>query len=132
VTMIFSANSPVFAEKNPALVKFVLDKHAKGLPGTYQIYMTLLRGNLSRMSGVSAEMRFDMGDTIIRSEVAHPPFGLMMTFDSPPPKEFGCITYFADFGLDDRQDTIVLMTTGEIYSPYPDDNRAGTMFKRGR
>jgi len=35
-------------------------------------------------------------------------------------------------GGDERQDTTVLMNTGEIYSPYPDDNRAGATFKRGR
>lgn len=131
VAMIFSANSPAFAEKNPALVNFVIEKHAKGLPSEYQVYMTLLRGNLSRMSGVSGEMQFDKGDMIIKSEIAHPPFGLVMTFDSPPPRNFGRITHFAELGYDERQDTTVLMNTGEIYSPYPDDNRAGSTFKRG-
>lgn len=132
VTMIFSANSPSFAEKNPALVNFVLDRDAKGLPTEYQIYVTLLRGNLSRLSGVSGEMNFEKGGMIIKSEIAHPPFGLVMTFDSPPPREFGRVTRFADFDLDDRQDTTLLLNTGEIYSPYPDDNRAGSTLKRGR
>lgn len=128
VTMIFSANSPKFAEKNPALVVFVLDKHAKGLPDKYQIYITLLRGSFCRMSGVSGEVRIDRGDTIVKSEIAHPPFGIVMTFDSPAPREFGRITHYADLDYDERQDATLLMNTGEIYSPYPDDNRGASSF----
>jgi hypothetical protein len=64
------------------------------------------------------------------SEVAHPPFGILMTFDSPPTKDFGRISYFADFDYDEVRDVTLLMSTGEIYSPYPDDNRGRSSFRR--
>lgn len=73
-------------------------------------------------------MRFDKGDHVVLSEVAHPPFGIVMTFDSPPLHDYGRITHFAGYGYDDQRDVTVLMNTGEIYSPYPGDNRGLTSF----
>jgi hypothetical protein len=128
VTMIFSANSPQFGRKNPELVRFVSNKQARGLPPQYDVYMSLLRGSHSRMSGVGGILRFDKGDHIVLSEVAHPPFGVVMTFASPATRDYGRISYFADFDYDENRDVTVLMTTGEIYSPYPDDNRARSNF----
>jgi hypothetical protein len=128
--MIFSANSPEFAAKNQDLVRFVLNKRARWLPPKYDVYMTLLRGKHSRMSGVSGMMRFEKGDHVVLSEVAHPPFGIVMTFESPPLRDFGRITHFAGYAYDDERDVTVLMNTGEIYSPYPDDNRGPASFGR--
>lgn len=130
ITMIFSANSPEFAAKNPELVKFVLNREARGLPPKYDVFMSLLRGTHSRMSGVSGELRLDRGDHVILSEVAHPPFGIVMTFDSKLEDDFGRISYFANFGLDERRDVNVLMHTGEIFSMYPNDHRAEAVFRQ--
>lgn len=135
VTMIFSANSPEFTEKNPELADFVRQKQAQGLPSKYQLYMSLLRGNHARYVGVGGIMRIDKGDYVVLSEVAHPPFGFVMTFDSPPPDQHvrdGRITQFVDLGYDDVCDLEMLLPTGEIYSPYASDNRAQSQFKRGR
>jgi hypothetical protein len=129
ITMIFSANSPEFAEKNPDLVRFVLNNRALGLAPVYDVYLTLLHGAHSRMSGVSGIARFDKGDAVIMSEVAHPPFGILMTFDSPGAKDFGRITHFSQFEYDEVRDVTVLASTGEIYSPYPDDNRGRSRFR---
>lgn len=112
------------------MVTFVRDKHAHGLPAAYQLYLSVLRGNHARYSGVSGEIRLETGDFVIQSEIAYPPFGVTMTFDSPPPRQFGRITQFADHAYDDRCDVDLLLPTGEIYSPYAGDNRPRSMFTR--
>ncbi len=38
----------------------------------------------------------------------------------------------AEFDYDENRDVTVLMSTGEIYSPYPDDNRGRSSFLTAR
>jgi hypothetical protein len=129
VTMIFSANGPGFAEKNEELVRFVLNREARHLPALYDVYLTLVRGQHARKVGVGGMLRFDSQDHVLLSEVAHPPFRIVLTIDSPPLKDHGRISHFGACGIDDEADVTLLLSTGEIYSPYPSDFRGGASFR---
>ena len=58
------------------------------------------------------------------SEVAFPPFGILMAFDSPPPETaFGRINDLRQFGLDDVVDVRLGFLIGEGHTPFPGDYR---------
>jgi hypothetical protein len=123
VTMLFSVNGPEFAGRHPALVKFVLDRGAKGLPPEYNIYMTVVGWGRARSSGLSAGLQLDQGRTSVVTEVAYPPFALLMTLGPDWLDDVGRITHFADCGYDEQRDVRVRLAAGEIVTPYPQDYR---------
>jgi len=58
------------------------------------------------------------------SEVAFPPFGIIMAFDSPPPETaFGRINPLRQFGPDDVADVRLELLIGEGHTPFPGDYR---------
>jgi hypothetical protein len=109
------------AGRHPALVKFVLDRWAKGLPPEYNIYMTVVGGG-ARSSGLSAGLQLDQGRTSVVTEVAYP-FALLMTLGPDWRDDLGRITHFADCGYDEQRDVRVRLVAGEIVTPYPQDYR---------
>jgi len=133
ITMMFSANSSrsapgasrsEFADRNPALVTFVRDQYAQALPSHYELYLTLVDGQHSRSVGVAGKLSLSTGRTEILTEVAFPPFGLVLSLDGPLEESAGRITDFARFGYDEEADVTVRAKRGQIYSPYPGDYRS--------
>ncbi len=122
ITMLFSVNGPKFRGLHPELVQFVLDRHRKGLPPRYEVYMTLVRSGYSRVSGVSGIASVGGGLRVV-SEIVHVPFALLVTFDTPASSDVGRITRFGAYGVDERADVSVNLTAGEAHTPYPADYR---------
>ena len=96
VTMFFSVNAPTFQEANPELVRFVMNPRLRGLSPRYRIFTYFTATSDLRFLGLSVA-----GDHIrmtmrVMSEIAFPPFGYLMTFDSAPPdSRLAEITHFA-------------------------------------
>lgn len=127
VTMFFSANSPEFAPRHPELVRFVLDRNQTVLPPQYDVYLTLVRGNHARSVGLAVR-HSDRSGMEILTEVAHPPFALVLTIDSLRHDDVGRISHFGESGYDTLRDVRIRVSTGEIYSPYPGDYRPKDAF----
>lgn len=83
--MFFSACGPGLQEKNPDLVRFVLNREERRLPSQIRFFAYLHHPTDStciRQSGLTGMMR---GSTQhLFSEIAFPPFGLIMSVNSPP------------------------------------------------
>jgi hypothetical protein len=55
--------------------------------------------------------------------VAYPPFGLMLTIDTPLGEDFGRISHFGQFDYNERAEVRVVALVGEVHTPYPGDYR---------
>jgi hypothetical protein len=86
VTMFFSACGPGLQEHNRHLVQFVLDRERRSLHPKFQFYAYLHHPESSamRQSGLTAVIR-GSGNVHVFSEIAFPPFGLIMSVDGDRP-----------------------------------------------
>ena len=123
-----------FADNNPDLVRFVLDRYQTDLPETYRFFLRLYRkpsklrrvpiaGKLSVTYDKDKHGNF-IPDTIrsqsasIFSEMAHPPFALIMTHGTSFPDATD-ISYFKNFSYDECIDVVLSLSIGEGLTPYP-------------
>jgi hypothetical protein len=96
VVMFFTVNSLGFADKNPELVKFVLNKEKRYLSPKYRVFVYYNIEGGSRSSGIVAKGNLLNGSSSIFSEMNYPPFGYVLTLGSDPPDERLCeITHFS-------------------------------------
>lgn len=128
--MLFSVNGPGFAERNQELVQFVLDRERKFLPSKYDLYLTIFRGPHARASGVGFMANIFTGRLTFTSEVAHPPFAMLLTIDSPLQEDAGRISHFGQFGYHQKGDVNILLSSGEGHTPYPGDYRTEDQVQR--
>src|SRR6185437_5891809 len=97
VVMILAINGAEFARRQEALREFVLDRDRTGLPERYRVYLVLYRGPFARMVGLAGSLDARSGRQDMLTEVAHPPFAVVLTVDSEPGLLLGGdITGFAD------------------------------------
>jgi hypothetical protein len=123
VAMIFTANSPEFTRRNRELAAFVLNRDQRYLPRPYDLYLTLVRGRYSRMSGIYSTLSFSERRMEILSEVAHPPFGLVLAIGTRFGDGLGCISHFGEFSYDRKADVSFRVRIGDTESPFPGDYR---------
>lgn len=88
VTMFFSACGPKLQEKNPELVRFVLNRETRRIPLTFQFFAYLHHPKSAaiRQSGLTSVMTGSRKQHLF-SEIAFPPFGLIMSVQGHPPIE---------------------------------------------
>ena len=123
--MIMAVNGGEFRKRNLPLAEFVLDPEKVGLPVGYDIYLALYRGPNARQSGVSGRANVAIGRVNVLSEVAHPPFAYLMSFDEEEPAlPVGKVTHFADYGSHDVVDQAVEVLVGFGHTPFPGDYRS--------
>lgn len=100
VTMFFSACGPEFHQKHPYLVRFVLNRETRVLPPQIQFYAYLHHPDSAamRQSGLTGVMR--SGNAYVFSEIAFPPFGLIMSVGGYPPidQRLCNITHLSQYG----------------------------------
>lgn len=105
VTMFFSVNSKEFADVNPELVEFVLNRNRAYLSPKYRFYVYFNRGASTdrlRYNGLAAMGNFDTGEVTLLSEISFPPFGYVFTIDSKiPDRRLFEITHFSRYRYDD-------------------------------
>jgi 5-methylcytosine-specific restriction endonuclease McrA len=127
--MFMSANGPTFQAVQSELARFVLNREARHLPNHVRVYGFYTVSDRSRSSGVSGLIEGILSDSPknrLVSEVTFPPFGFLMTFDSPPPDDrLADITYFADeYGYDDEVTLWLRFPVLPIYTYFPADYRS--------
>jgi hypothetical protein len=138
ITCLFSVISispnSNFADNNPDLVRFVLDRYETDLPETYQFFLKLYRkpSKLRRIpiaGKLTVSYDKDKSGNIISStirsqppsifsEIAHPPFALVMTYGTPFPGATN-ITHFINFKYDECVDLVLPLNIGLGLTPYP-------------
>lgn len=124
VCMFFSINGPGFREDHPELERFVLDKHAVGLPPRYQVYAYLNPTSHGRSCGVTAAIDIAAGTARYVSEISLCPLGIVLSIDSFPPKErLADITFMASHQYEDRLHVELSLPLLSAYSPFPLDFR---------
>jgi hypothetical protein len=86
VTMFFSACGPSLREGNPDLVRFVLNRDTQQLPQKFQFFAYLHHpeSTAMRQSGLTGVMK-GLGKLHLFSEIAFPPFRLIMSVAGHPP-----------------------------------------------
>ena len=100
-TMFFSINSDRFHTGNQELVRFVLNREARGLSPTFRFFVYYNTQGLIRSTGVMAAMKIGSAPSLL-SEFSYPPFGYMMTIDSDPPdNRLFEITHFAHYAYNE-------------------------------
>jgi len=138
ITCLFSVISVSpgsdFADNNPELVKFILDKNQTNLPETYNFYLSLYRKpSILRRIPLAGKLKVlykkDMSGNIIYgtikskpasvfSEMAHPPFALVMAHGTLF-SDATDISYFKNFRYDEHMDLILPLKIGTGLMPYP-------------
>ena len=122
-----------FADNNPDLVSFVLDRYETNLPEKYQFFLKLYRkpSKLRRtpIAGkITVSYEKDNNGKIIPStlrarpasifsEMAHPPFALVMTHETPFPDATN-ITHFKNYKYDECVDLVLPLNIGVGLTPY--------------
>lgn len=125
ICMFFSANPPEFQSKNVSLSRFVLNKEMRVLDPKYKVYAFYALSNRSRQSAISGLFSLDHLGANIFSEIAFPPFGYVLSIDSPPPdKRLVDITHFSEFEYDEKREIFMKLDLLPIYTYFPGDYRS--------
>jgi hypothetical protein len=124
VASLLALNAPEFGQKNPDLVKFVLDRNLKGLPEKYRLYLCLYAGPIARFAGLAVELNVVTQKAVYLTELAHPPFAYLLTIDSEPSQPTGEITVWATRDFDKARDERLVLTLGFGHTALPGDYRS--------
>jgi len=119
--MFFSANGPGFAPKNEELVRLVLNKEARGLPPQYRVYAFFNTSQRARQTGIYGKLTG--GEPHVGSEIAFPPLGYLMTFESAPPAGLADISFMADAAYNEERDVLLTLPLLPVYTYLPGDYR---------
>jgi hypothetical protein len=132
VVMFFSACGPSLRKAHPDLVGFVLNRGQRYFPQNVQIWAYLhdpVESTSTRQSGVTGMMR--PGGQYVFSEIAFPPFGLIMSFNAEPVKEELCnLTHFHLSGIDTWDVKYLRMPVLPVVSFFPGDFRTVTEIRK--
>ena len=150
ICMFFSANGDRFRGNYPDLVKFVLNQRACYLNPAIRIFAFFSVSPLRRYVGGAVKAEIDPDeinrdtidsflDNIIRdfersrvlSEIAFPPIGYVMTFDSEPPdSRLVDISDFAEYSYRDRKSIELRLPVLPVYTYLPGDYRDRDQVRR--
>lgn len=124
ITMFFSVNGPGFASSHPDLVQFILDRDRKYLSPKYGVYVYYnTTGYIKRTPiGVGFDVRRNV--RTVMSELTFPPFGYLLTFNSPPPdRRLFDISHFAKYGYEEFSVQELRLPALPIHTMFPGDYR---------
>lgn len=122
--MFFSVNSPSFQKAQPDLVRFVLNRESRFLPGNLRIFTFYAVGESSRQTGVSGLLNiYDSGRNSTFAEITFPPFGYVLTFDRPPDDRMVDISYFGRYRYNDYSEITLKLPVFPTISYFPGDYR---------
>jgi len=122
--MFFSSNSNGLGRYHEDLVGSALNKRARGLPNGLGVLAFITRSWLMRQTGFSGRLDTRTGQGYFFSEVAHPPFGFVMTWDCPKPDDrLTDIRYFSTFDYDHLERISLRLHVLEVNTWAPCDYR---------
>jgi hypothetical protein len=124
VASLLAINDPEFAQKNPALREFVLNRELRGLPARYRLYLCMYFGPLARFAGLAIEVNVITGKAVYMTEFAHPPFAYLLTIDSEPSQPTGEITEWTTRDFGEARDERLVLTYGFGHTALPGDYRS--------
>ena len=106
VSMFASKSGPNLFENTPYLRKFVFDRDCKGLPKDMAVSLYMLDRSAHKSTGIAATMNIFTGERFIGNEMAHPPFGLVLSLDTEFNYNrelctFQDISFFSEYGYDE-------------------------------
>jgi hypothetical protein len=102
VTMFFSACGPEFRDGCEELVDFVLNPERRYLPPEFGFYVYYNIEGTYRYSSMATLVKLYEDRYSEFSEITFPPYGYVMTFDSPPPDpRLYSISHFARYDYDE-------------------------------
>jgi hypothetical protein len=131
--MFFSACGPSLRKAHPELVKFVLNREQRYFPSDTQIWAYLHDPENStavRQSGLTGRMTTD-GKQALFSEIAFPPFGLILSFDAVPVEQNLCnLTYFNLYGVNAWEVEYLKLPVLPVVSYFPGDFRTVDEIKK--
>ena len=125
-TMFFSACGPALRQKNPELVRFVLNRDTRQLPDGFQFFAYLHHPESAaiRQSGLTGVAK-GPNKQYLFSEVAFPPFGLVMSLDGHPPidQRLCDITHLSQYNYRDWDIIYMQMPVLHVTTILPGDFR---------
>ncbi len=127
ITMFFSVNIDGFQDKNPELVRFVLNKETRYLSPGYRFFVYYNVEGRHRSVGIVAGLRLDgRGDgPAVFSEITSPPFGYVMALDNRPPDDrLYEISRFADYGYNEFRVEEIRLPVLPTHTGVPGDYRS--------
>ncbi|WP_336065194.1 hypothetical protein [Mesoflavibacter sp. CH_XMU1404-2] len=124
VSMFLAINDNLFLDSFPELSEFVLNKKQNKLPEKFQIYTYLTRAERLRYMHYNVYGNLKTNNIIQCSELAYPPFGYILTFDSHLNRSYlRNITSFKDYNLNDFQSFKMTLAQLPTYTIFPLDYR---------
>jgi hypothetical protein len=124
VSMFLAINDKHFLESFPELSQFVLDKEQNKLPEKFKIYTYLTRAERIRYMHYSAQGDLRTGGVIQCSELAYPPFGYVLTFNSSIPHTYlNNITSFKEYSFNSTESFKMTLVQLPTYTIFPLDYR---------
>jgi len=133
VVMFFSACGPGLRKAHPDLVRFVLNRDTQFFPRYIDIWAYLHHPTKSmsvRQAGVTGLMNLS-GKSHVFSEIAFPPFGLIMSLKGPPLNEELCnLTHFCERPFNAWDVVFLKLPVFPVVSFFPGDFRTVDEIKR--
>jgi hypothetical protein len=128
ICMFMSVNGPKFQSVQSYLARFLLNREMRHLPTHVRLFVFYCIGERSRSSGASGMIQgveISSFRRYVYSEFTFPPFGFVLTFDSPPPDErLTNITHLADeYTYNEKRTVWLRLPVLPIYTFYPGDYR---------
>jgi hypothetical protein len=131
VTMMFSVNADDFRLRNPELVPFVLNREARYLSPRYRFFAYYNILGRARTAGTGGLLNIETGRLSVMSEITYPPFGYVLTLDSPPPDHrLFEITHFARYGYNDMEVMALHLPVLPTHMWFPGDYRTREQIDR--
>ncbi len=123
--MFASACGPTLCGKNPALIRYILNRDATDYPGPFRLYCYLMspESTRARQLGMSGVLNLG-GANHLLSEIAFPPFGYVLSEDATPiDSRLVDITEFFRHRYNEFRTLHLRLPVLEINSVYPGDYR---------
>jgi len=132
-TMFLSACGPGLQEHNSHLARFVLNRETRALPPKFQFYAYLHHPEslAIRQSGLTGVTR-GAGNIYVFSEIAFPPFGLIMSVDGDRPidRRLCNVTHLREYGYQTWDVIYLQLPVLHVTSLLPGDFRTVEEVKR--
>ena len=133
LTMFFAISHPAFAAANEEIVTLVLNREAMYLSHRYRVFAYYNITGLMRQTPLSVKLDTAAMQSYFMTEISYPPFGYLMTIDSPPPdRRLIEISHFARYAYNEFAVAEVRMPLLPTHLLYPGDYRTRQEIIDGR